>query len=664
MAFSQKAGVFTANTSTGNQAVTGLGFQPKAIMFWGGNLTADGVGAGGMQFIGFAASSSQRAANAIAVDDAVTPSNTGLDLQNLAIVLLTDGTPTVDALADFVSMDADGFTINWSDAPAAAVKINYWAVGGTDITNVEAGLWTGPTNSGLPKDHSKTGMSFQPDVVLFAPVRNRTAVGTTTVSALGFCGFTKFGGSFQQAGSVVSVNDAQTSNASRYYERVDKALIAVSTTLVLEATAVSFNSDGWTLNFTSASTSSTVIPYLAIKGGQWKIGSDLTPTTTGSQAKTGVGFTPKILLTVGQHSTASSSVATAAINASIGAATSSSAARATGLGISSTGLAAKNSAADAKIISTISSSSVVTMEAALTSLDGDGWTLNFGTVQGTQREYIWLAGGVAATPPSNLVLPAVTGAKYVGGVLATDNGTWSPAATSYTYQWQRDTAGDLSFSNIASATSSTYTLVGADQDNKVRCVVTAINSGGSTAANSNAVGFIGPGYVEPAQDARVEPCANPTTEIFTAGANLPVNTVAPAVTGSKWSGSTLTTTNGTWTFSPSSYTYLWERADDSGFTTGVATIGANQNTFVLTASEIVKYVRCTVTATNADGPTLGPTASNVVGLIGPGYTEPTQDARVNIGGSNATETYFDPAAGPSAASKSNKNLAIFVYASI
>lgn len=640
MALSAKASVFTANTATGNQSVSGLGFTPKLVCFWGGNLTADGSGAGGNQFFGTAASSSQRFAVATAVDDGVGTSNTGIDYeQNACIVLLTDGTPTQDAKADFVSMDADGFTINWSDAPAAAVKVNYWAVGGADITNVEVGAWTGPTTTGLPKDHPKTGMSFQPDVVLMVPPRNRTAVGTATVASIDLSAFTKFGGSFQQGGMSAITNDAVSTAATKTYERTDKALVAVSTAIVLEAAAVSFNTDGWTLNFSTVATNSILIPYIAIKGGQWKAGSDTSPTSTGSSVKSGIGFTPKLLFTFGNYNAANSALATQSLNSSIGAASSATDARATGIGVSATGLVAKNQAANAKVISAITSTPATSVEAALTSLDSDGWTLNFGTVQGTAREYLWLTAGVASTPPGNVTPPAVTGAKFVGGTVNTDNGSWSPAATSYAYQWQRDTNGDLSFSNISLATSASYVLVGADQNCNVRCTVTATNSGGSTAQNSNTFGIIGPGYAEPVQDANVFICGNAASETFTPGANLPVNSVAPAVTGNKYNGQTLTTTNGTWSFAPSSFAYQWQFDTDSAFPTANP-IGTNQNTYVLTGAEVSGYVRCEVTATNADGS--GVADSNTVGLIGPSYVEPGQNALINIVSAHPQESYVDP----------------------
>lgn len=46
--------------------------------------------------------------------------------------------------------------------------------------------------------------------------------------------------------------------------------------------------------------------------------------------------------------------------------------------------------------------------------------------------------GVEVTdPPANTVAPVVSGTTQEGQTLTVTPGTWSPAATSYTYQWQR-----------------------------------------------------------------------------------------------------------------------------------------------------------------------------------------------------------------------------------
>jgi surface protein len=82
----------------------------------------------------------------------------------------------------------------------------------------------------------------------------------------------------------------------------------------------------------------------------------------------------------------------------------------------------------------------------------------------------------------------------------------------------------------------------------------------------------------------------------------PVNTVLPSVTGSAVVGNVLSTTNGTWTGSPTSYAYQWKR--------GATNIGTNANTYTLVNADAGQSITCVVTATNAGGST--PATSNAV----------------------------------------------------
>ena len=92
----------------------------------------------------------------------------------------------------------------------------------------------------------------------------------------------------------------------------------------------------------------------------------------------------------------------------------------------------------------------------------------------------------------------------------------------------------------------------------------------------------------------------------------PVNTVAPAVTGTEANGKTLTSTTGTWT-NADSYAYQWYTNTTASTSGGTAISGATSSTFVLTDSQDDLYVYCVVTATNVDGSDSEP--SNVVGPI-------------------------------------------------
>lgn len=90
--------------------------------------------------------------------------------------------------------------------------------------------------------------------------------------------------------------------------------------------------------------------------------------------------------------------------------------------------------------------------------------------------------------PTNTVAPVASGSTTVGSVVSSTTGTWADAGSpTFTYQWQRDVLGNGVYTNIAAATSSTYTLVILDDGNDVRCVVTDTDVVGATAANSNSI---------------------------------------------------------------------------------------------------------------------------------------------------------------------------------
>ena len=88
-----------------------------------------------------------------------------------------------------------------------------------------------------------------------------------------------------------------------------------------------------------------------------------------------------------------------------------------------------------------------------------------------------------------------------------------------------------------------------------------------------------------------------TNKINVGGATSPpANTVAPTVSGTAVVGQTLTTTNGTWSNSPTSYTYQWYRGAS-------AISGETNSTYVLVQADAgnTSNIKCVVTATNAGG---------------------------------------------------------------
>lgn len=80
----------------------------------------------------------------------------------------------------------------------------------------------------------------------------------------------------------------------------------------------------------------------------------------------------------------------------------------------------------------------------------------------------------------------------------------------------------------------------------------------------------------------------------TGGPVAPVNTAAPQIQGTPTQGQTVTCTQGTWTNSPTGYSFVWQR---NGSPIG----GATSSSYVIQAADVGQNLTCVVTASNAAG---------------------------------------------------------------
>lgn len=115
--------------------------------------------------------------------------------------------------------------------------------------------------------------------------------------------------------------------------------------------------------------------------------------------------------------------------------------------------------------------------------------------------------------------------------------------------------------------------------------------------------FLSPGVTDTANTLTLQPGVEiqgsvgvkvNNTTVTTANTYLPTNTVAPAITGNNRDTQVLTVSTGTWTNSPSSYSYQWKR-------NGTTNVGTNANTYTCVTADIGYTIKCSVTATNGIG---------------------------------------------------------------
>lgn len=275
------AGSFASGTgaATTTVAVTGVGFVPKAILFWWSGRTegVDTIGrATHYRGFGVACTTTDRRAVANTVVDAAATSDTQGGHSDAACIILVNTGAAIDAAMDLQSMDADGFTLIVDDAFPRDTRIGYLALGGDSLTDVASGQFIEPAATG---DQDTTSLAFQPDSILFFSAQNATAPPTAAVQAQMMIGAAT--SSSAQGVWAGTSRNGQAAIAARSYCTAGEciALQAVTGAPNGRADFVSFLSNGFRINWAERAALRYVF-FLALKGGNYTVGNLLTQTDT------------------------------------------------------------------------------------------------------------------------------------------------------------------------------------------------------------------------------------------------------------------------------------------------------------------------------------------------------------------------------------------------
>jgi len=204
--------------------------------------------------------------------------------------------------------------------------------------------------------------------------------------------------------------------------------------------------------------------------------------------------------------------------------------------------------------------------------------------------------------PSNQTINSISGWTYASSSLDRANGATASVLTPAT-----DTASlGITYASLTTsvctidASTGTITLVTAGSCNLTATTTGSLLNDQDQLAKSVTIGGVFP----------------------------PVNSSVPVVAGTNRAGISLTSTNGSWTNSPTSYTYQWMSSATSG---GIYSdiLGATASTYELAASDVGRYIRLSVIASNAAGVSAaalsavrGPIADYLTG-VAPELSDPT-----------------------------------------
>lgn len=394
MSFSVKSGSFTLNASTGNQSVTGVGFQPVFVLFFG-SLAADGAPC--ILTFGCATSSSARWAIGLHSEDNVGTTNEARQWETAQCIAfpLAAGSGSKVA-ADFVSMDADGFTINIGTTDATQYRVHYLAIGGDDLS-AKVGSFTMTTGTG---SLAVTGVGFQPKALLFVNGINSTSTGASAamLNAIGAARTS----SAQWALSVTAQDGVGTSEVAA--KQITSACYSLSNVagLIDEADLVSHDADGFTINKTTKDGTQRTVGYLALGGDcNFAVGAITEPATATTQT-TSVGFEPDAVMFVSYGAAASESLSTSHMRLGIGVAVGASDQRV--IAVSNTDAVSPTETASAVdedecVMSVTGGTPTRAMLGELTAFTSTGWTLSYSAVTGNQNQilYLAIAGAAEAT---------------------------------------------------------------------------------------------------------------------------------------------------------------------------------------------------------------------------------------------------------------------------
>jgi hypothetical protein len=406
MALNVKVGSFALpTTNNATFAVTGVGFQPKVVLFWSIARTADAVNSGTgadphivQTILGMYDGTTSVCANNL---DDFAGGDPGVFLTKC---IVDQDRAHNGVTASGVSLDSDGFTLNvgWTGTGAANI-VCYMALGGSDLSaKIISQNITATGNKAF------TGAGFRPSsAILIGGVydqvnSNSPGLGyDVSIGAVSSTSQRWFWSSCFSGGTALN-----------QYARVDKCVgvtgnSGATVAVLFQGDIVSFDSDGLTINFdtwagpstTNGATGNTVYA-LCLAGINTFAGSLAQKTSTGSQSVTGVGFQPSAILFGSAGKTAGTTIVSGNQIYHFTGGTDGTNSSVTAVSDNNTA----NTILDRTKCLAYIADGVISSAAALasfTSMDTDGFTVNWTAADATARQNLFFAiGAVGAAAPA------------------------------------------------------------------------------------------------------------------------------------------------------------------------------------------------------------------------------------------------------------------------
>jgi hypothetical protein len=389
------------------QNATGLPFAPRAVLFFSacaGTLNATQTGL--MECFGAAVSAAQQFVVANASDGSGIASNAARVSRTTECVCLPlNGTPTIDALASFVALDGDGFTLDWADLAATSGQVvHYLAIGGEDILDAAIVVVTPSTTTNGVTQAITFG--FRPDFVLTVSPAVPSVSGI--VDANMCIGAAARLPSTQQYAAYWFENDGAANMDLSVYSAQNRMGAMPSSTAVKDAdySLASWDAAGITITWDDAPAALTGRVYmLGLRGGQYEFDYVSSPTSPGTQSIS-TAFAPKGVLLFGSSDPTdtdnTASASTADSQFTVGAC-DSGLRQGTNVFIqqdaNATSVAKRRTSSSKATTWLTGTAGTLQAEAAISAISGSGYTLDWTSASATVRKLCGIAIGDSNPAP-------------------------------------------------------------------------------------------------------------------------------------------------------------------------------------------------------------------------------------------------------------------------
>ena len=391
-----EVGRFSTPTSTGNVDFTTAdlgGKTPVAIMVIKNRAITDGTplitATGG---IGFCTGASNEFGMSFNAKDGLTTTIAKRRIDNAQVISFLDFDGVLDIEATFVSFISDGVRLNFSNINATARLFTIIFFAGADVS-AHANIVTVSATVDTATDI--TDPAFEPDLVLFACTGQDSDLQTTGQAIISF-GAAHNGASIDQKGILYSNRDVVTTTELNLFAASNRCAGQVFNGSLSWAAEISdFDANGFSITPRTAGSGSDRVIYLALKftGVSSWVGSFDSPAATGDDAQTGPSFKPQAVILGMSAAQAEDAVEADADAGPFGISCFTPDAEFSNSWAGEDAVTTSNeqSLSDNQAVNLDDDAGSAMFDATFSTMDADGWTLNFSVADGTARKWFGIA---------------------------------------------------------------------------------------------------------------------------------------------------------------------------------------------------------------------------------------------------------------------------------